>query len=154
MNYNRITIDPAKYDLQAVAQHEINEVLGTISNIGSANPRPVDLFRYDSAGNRTFTTAGDDAYFSINGTTQLARYNQDPGGDYGDFYSVFGGQVPQVQDAFATAGAIPNLNVELTILDVVGFDRITPQAVPEPGGAALVLTALLGCVVAVRRRRS
>lgn len=49
MNYDRITIDPNKYDLQAVTQHEVNEVMGIISNVGNTNPRPIDLFRYDLA---------------------------------------------------------------------------------------------------------
>lgn len=150
MNYDRITIDPLKYDLQAVAQHEINEVLGIISNVGKANPRPIDLYRYNSAGQRTFTTAGDDAYLSIDGTTKLARFNQEAGGDYGDFWSFYGGNVPQVQDAFSTPGATPDMNAELVMLDVVGWNRISN--VPEPNSlaiAGLIAGALFSC----RRRR-
>lgn len=58
-----------------------------------------DLFRYNAAGNRTFTTARDDAYLSIDGMTKLARFHQDAGGDYGDFWRAHGGNVRQVQDA-------------------------------------------------------
>ncbi len=152
MNLDRITTNPAKYDLKAVLQHEVDEVMGTISNVGSANPRPVDLFRYNAAGARTFTTAGDNAYFSINGTTQLARYNQSSGGDYGDWWSAFGGNTPQVQDAFSTPGASPNLGVEITLLDVIGWTRTSQNAVPEPGSLALVGIALLGLVA--RRRKA
>ena len=149
MNYDRIAIDPNKYDLQAVTQHEVNEVLGIISNIKNADPRPIDLFRYTAAGDRTFTTAGDDAYFSIDGTTQLARFNQDGGGDYGDFWSANGGNIPQVQDAFSTPGATPNMNAELVMLDVVGWNRIS--SVPEPSAAAVV--GLLSGILAIRRKR-
>lgn len=144
-NYTRSSIDPDKYDLQAVFSHELNEVLGTISNVGEANIRPIDLFRYDSAGNRTFTTVGDDAYFSIDGTTQLARFNQEAGNDYGDFWSVNGPHTPQVQDAASTPGATPDLGAEITMLDVVGWNVI-----PAPSTAALL--GLGGLVVARRRR--
>lgn len=153
MNLDRITINPNKYDLKAVTQHEVNEVMGTISNVSQTDPRPADLFRYDSAGSRSFTTGGDDAYFSINGTTLLARYNQNSGGDYGDWWSAFGGNTPQVQDAFSTPGATPNLGAEITLLDVIGWTRAVPTGnVPEPGTPALVGLALL--VLAARRRNA
>ncbi len=154
MNLDRITTDPFKYDLKAVLQHEVDEVMGSISNVGSSSkPRPVDLFRYTAAGARTFTTAGDDAYFSIDGINQLARYNQSGSGDYGDWWSVFGGQTPQVQDAFSTPGASPNLDVEVTLLDVIGWTRTVQQnTVPEPGSLALVLMGLLGFAASRRNK--
>jgi len=61
------------------------------------------------------------------------RQNKDVGGvinsapvyaDFGDWYSP-GGQTPQAQDAFATPGARPNLGVELTVLDVIGYHLIS-----------------------------
>ena len=151
MNYDRITIDPTKYDLKAVLQHEVDEVMGSISNVGRSNPRPVDLFRFDDFGNRSFTTSGDNAYFSINGTTLLSRYNQDSRGDYGDWYSAFGGNTPQVQDAFSTPGATPDLGVEITLLDVIGWTRAGTNPAPEPGSLALLGVALLG-FAACRKR--
>jgi hypothetical protein len=151
MNYDRIAIDPLKYDLQAVTQHEVNEVLGLISNNGQSDPRPIDLFRYDSSGARTFTTAGDDAYFSLDGTTKLARFNQSKDGDYGDFWSFAGGNIPQVQDAFSTPGATPNMNAELVMLDAVGWNRIV--AVPEPSGLA-ILGFFAASLSIIRSRRN
>ena len=131
MNLDRQTIDPNKYDLMAVVSHEIDEALGTGSGVGQANIEPVDLFRYTAGGLRTHTTSGDDAWFSINGgTTDLARYNQNASGDYGDWWST-GPHTPQVQDAFATQAATPNLGVELTVLDVVGFDYIVAALPPQ-----------------------
>lgn len=144
MNYTRSGIDPAKYDLQAVFSHELNEVLGTISNVGEANPRAADMYRYTAAGARTFTTAGDDAYFSLDGTTALARYNQTAGADYGDWWST-GPHAYQVQDAFGTPGAFADLGVEITALDAVGYTRV-----PAPGAAALL--GLGGLAIARRRR--
>jgi hypothetical protein len=131
MNLNRQTIDPSKYDLMSVVSHEIDEALGTGSGVGQANIEPVDLFRFTAGGLRTYTTSGDDAWFSINGgTTDLARYNQDPSGDYGDWWSS-GSHTPQVQDAFATPAVTPNLGVELTVLDVIGYDYIVAALPPR-----------------------
>jgi len=137
MNLTRPPGSLLKYDLMAVAEHEIDEVLGFGSRLptlpSNDEPFPEDLFRYDSSGNRNFTTNGDDAYFSLDGTNLLARFNQDSSGDYGDWWST-GSHTPQVQDAFATAGATPNLGVELTALDVIGYD-LAPTLAIIPAGA-------------------
>lgn len=149
MNFTRSSIDPNKYDLQGVAMHEINEVLGTTSYLpDNTSISPLDLFRYNAAGARTFTTSGDDAYFSIDGTTQLARFNQDASGDYGDFWSVNGGNPYQIQDAFSTPGVYANMGVETTMLDVVGYTL----AVPEPETYLMMLAGLGLVGFAVRRR--
>jgi PEP-CTERM motif-containing protein len=144
------------YSLLSVTEHEIDEVLG----LGSSLPTvpfgtifPEDLFRYDAAGNRSFTTNPTaKAFFSINGTTDLAQFdNQNDGGDFGDWQSnpLPPGVSPKVQDAFATPGATPSLGVELTALDVIGYDF---AAVPEPGTLALLGSSLFG-FAALRRRR-
>jgi hypothetical protein len=124
------------YNLVPVVQHEIDEVLGLGSSLPSvpqATIFPEDLFRYDQNGARTFTTMNTvRAFFSINATTDLAQFdNQNDGGDFGDWQSNPRpmGVPPKVQDAFATPGANPALSVELTALDVIGYDRI-PVAVP------------------------
>src|ERR1051326_688403 len=142
MNLTRSSIDPSKYDLLAVAEHEIDEVLGLGSglNLPPSVPfiRMEDLFRFTStAGTRTFTTSGDNAFFSIDGgVTDLARFNQNSGGDYGDWWSV-GAHTPQVQDAFGTPGTTPNMGVETTALDVIGYDLVT-LPVPEPATYGLM----------------
>jgi len=163
MNLTRQSIDPSKYDLHAVAQHEIDEVLGIQSALnGASNGGPTpsgavstfDLFRYDQNGNRSFSTASSaEAYFSINGgTTRLARFNQTAGGDFSDFYSP-GGPAPQVQDAFGTPGSTPNLGVELTALDILGYD-LTENPVPEPSTAAFLAMGILAGACWKRRRPS
>ncbi|MDF2435330.1 MAG: hypothetical protein JWP44_4961, partial [Mucilaginibacter sp.] len=111
-----------------------------------ADPAPEDLYRYDNTGVRNYTTAGDNAFFSIDGTTDLARFNNvNNGGDYGDWHT--GGVTPQVQDAFATPGAHPVLGVETQALDVIGYTRTAAiVATPEPssfvmlGAGALALS--------------
>lgn len=134
------------YSLKSVVQHEIDEVLGFFSTVGSGfDPAPQDLYRYTAAGARTYTTVGDDAYFSIDGTTDLARFNQDGQGDYGDFHD---GGTPQVQDAYGTQGSAPQLGVELIGLDAIGYDL---AAVPEPATISILAVAAGGLLL--RRRK-
>jgi hypothetical protein len=136
-----------QYSLQATLEHEINEVLGLGSDVStslSANPSVEDLFRYDASGARSYTTdTSKRAFFSLDGTTDLAEFNnQNFGADSGDWRSnpLLPGVQPQVQDAFGTPGAHPALGVELRALDAIGYDVV----VPEPGtvffsGAALLI---------------
>lgn len=149
----------AQYILQVVTEHEIDEVLG----LGSSLPRtpsetifPEDLFRYDASGNRSFTTNSlAKAFFSIDTTTDLAQFdNQNDGGDFGDWQSNLlpPGVAPKVQDAFATPGANPSLGVELTALDVVGYNVAATPAISEPGTLAMLATSLLGLGVLRRRK--
>ena len=138
MNLSRPPASPSKYDLMTVAEHEIDEILGLASALPDVTtPLPEDLFRYRSSGNRSFTASGDRALFSIDGTTFLARFNQNSSGDYGDWWTA-GAHTPQVQDAFLTAGATPDLGVELTALDVIGYD-LSPQLAMTRGGAGQVI---------------
>jgi hypothetical protein len=146
------------YSLRVVTQHEIDEVLG----LGSALPNPPqgtifpqDLFRYDGSGHRSFAQNSGAAYFSLDSTTRLAQFNNtNNGGDYGDWQSSPHppGVPPQVQDAFATPHATPTLGVELTALDVIGYDLST---VPEPSTLAIAgLGGALCLGYAVRRRQA
>ncbi len=133
-NLTRTSIDPNKYDLQDVAMHEMDEALGISSVLdevqnGQKIPtdaiNPEDFFRYSAGpnGQRDFTTSAKAAvYFSIDGgKTDLAQFNQDSSGDFNDWYSINGDQIPQVQDAFGVSGVISNYNVEPVVLDVLGY---------------------------------
>ncbi len=159
----------AVYSLLAVTEHEIDEILGLGSTLGLAIggftcgssptvgpcsnvPSPEDLFRYTSAGARSFTTSNASAYFSINGTTDLAQYNNQSGGaDYGDWQSnpLPSGVNPQVQDAFGSAYATPTLGPnEILALNLIGYDLIPA---PEPGTAAVLAVGMAG-LLRLRRR--
>jgi hypothetical protein len=142
MNLSSTLTDSTNYSLFATVSHEMDEALGFGSLLNGAvngDPAPTgpvlpeDLFRYDQSGNRSLTTSlNATAYFSLDGSNNLAQFNQYDGGDFGDWYSYYGGNTPHVQDAFATPGANPVLNVELRGLDVIGFTRVLPTTAVAP----------------------
>jgi hypothetical protein len=137
-----------KYDLYAVACHEVDEALGTGSGIGGGTPAIADIFRYTAAGGRTFSTnTGIHTFFSIDGTTQIVEYNQfgRTVGDWGDWKL----NVPaQVQDFQGTPGVVISPLNELRLLDVAGYDR---SPVPEPATIALMG---IGFAAMIRRRKN
>ncbi len=138
--------NPTKVDLFAVTCHELDEALGTVSGADGNTRLTADLFRFDGAGARSFTgSTSAHAYFSIDGTTLLDEYNQNSannGGDIGDWIK----HTPnQVQDWQGTAGSIADPNVELRLLDVVGYNRATP----EP---ATIAALGLGAAMLIKRR--
>ena len=79
------------YNLIPVVEHEMDEVLGLGSSLPSVPTDtifPQDLYRYSAVNTRSFTTANSLAFFSINGTTSFAQFdNQNDGGDFGDWQS-------------------------------------------------------------------
>jgi hypothetical protein len=145
MNLTRPPADPSKYDLISTSEHEMDEVLGFDSTLNDNYPGgpigPMDLFRYmtNSTGlTRTWTQSGDNAYFSVDGTNLWARFNQDSGGDFHDWWSETGlwappgiTPYPQVQDAYAYPDTTPNLGSnELSGLDVIGYTLAVPPLAP------------------------
>jgi hypothetical protein len=155
MNLTRPPANPNHYDLIAVVEHEMDEVLGFDSTLPDNYPAgpigPMDLFRYttNSTGlTRTWTTSGDNAYFSVDGTNLWARFNQNSGGDYHDWWSDGGLWAPpgitphpQVQDAFAYPDTTPNLGAnELAGLDVIGYTLPPVLRIAASGGNTFTLS--------------
>jgi Hint domain len=127
------TTTPAagEYYFIGVAEHEISEVMGRMSDIGSSpNTYSVmDLFRYSAPGVRDLTAgsshSNSTAYFSINGgETNLGTWNNIPRlGDTGDWKSPDG---PTPNDAFNAASSPGVINAlstnDVTLMNVLGYD--------------------------------
>ncbi len=118
-------------DFFAAAVHEISEVMGRVLGVGiltSDGPGyfPLDLFHY-SAPNTPLFVGSTPGYFSIDGgVTDLADFNTDPSGDYGDWAKSVGADSFA---AFATTGVVnPVTAADLTALDVIGWDRAPGKA--------------------------
>ncbi|MGH9486250.1 MAG: NF038122 family metalloprotease [Terriglobales bacterium] len=160
------------YDLETAAEHEIDEVLGLASGAGGdlyhGDALPEDLFRYNGSGQLSYYANGGAgntgaAYFSLDGTTDLAQFdNQNDGGDWGDWQSnpLPDGVTPKVQDAFLTpcpyvaspACVGPRLNLnspEVVALDAIGYNL---QPTPEPATFWLLGGGLLLLGIAWKKR--
>jgi len=161
ITYTGTSGSPSTYSLETVVMHEINEVLGlgsALPGYGTSNglnaPRPEDLYRYAANGARSFSTsATGSVYFSLNGTTDLAQFNNtNNGGDYGDWASnpLPSGVSPQVQDAFITGGQ----NITLGSNEFAALQGIGYVQVPDAAPIALMALGCSAMMLLARRRRA
>jgi len=147
---------PGKFDFIGVAEHEISEVMGRISFLGTNAGNgptydPNDLYRFTN-GNRNFTLNQSDppgVYFSIDGgkTNLVNFYSQ--GIDNDDYR---GDNPTDPFNQFASQGQGHALNsVDFTNLDALGYNAI---ASPEPSSLALAAVSLAcGAVICCLRRQ-
>ncbi|HEV2363671.1 MAG TPA: NF038122 family metalloprotease [Caulobacteraceae bacterium] len=168
--FTKASMGPGLYDFRAVAAHEIEEVLGRMSALGSGGTSyamPFDLFRYSSYLHPSFgyDTA---AYFSINrGATNLGAFDYSGGGDRGDW----GSASLDVQDALLSSGKVMSIGAaDFTALDALGWDAaVNPggfsattlrsgvegfSATPEPATWAISICGIALTGAALRRRRA
>jgi hypothetical protein len=167
-------INAGAYDFEAVAAHEMAEILGRISGIASATPTyrtAYDLFRDKAPGVISYGY-NDAAYFSIDGgVTDLKNFNNSSsGGDRGDWQTL--STVLDVSNAFISTGRRYNISaVDLTSLDVLGwggsnlgdtavgspnstaFALVNPDAAPEPAQWLLMIAGFGLTGATLRRRR-
>lgn len=164
LNTGLTDVSGGPFSLLSTTEHEIDEVLGTGSALGSIlpDPLPEDLYRYQCGSNgiRSYTLDPNaQACFSVNGRTDLAQFNQNPLGDFGDWQSspLPPGVQPQVQDAFATPFVSPSLTPNSPA--VVALEAMGYNPVPEPGSMLFLGTGLLALALVawreagLRRRR-
>ena len=117
-------VTAGQYDFSGVVLHELTEVMGRQtmngqSFSGTTAYEPLDLFRYSAPGVHTFsgTKAG---YFSADGgTTHLANFSTNAGGDFGDWAST----TIDAMNAFGSPGMIePMTSADITAMDVLGWN--------------------------------
>ena len=152
-------ITAGTYDFQALAAHEISEVLGRITGLDTRRPTyatPLDALRYSAPGQPSFSY-GAPAYFSIDGgRTNLGAFNVAGGGDRSDWSGISG----DAQNAYLRTGVgYALMSSDLKLLDVLGWGAVTPlpagtiaaiavtapgaaMGVPEPGTWGLMLAGL------------
>jgi autotransporter passenger strand-loop-strand repeat protein len=130
------------YDFIGSAMHEITEVMGRDSLLGTGYHYAhgfsiMDMFRYSAPGVRELAPGlvHSTGYFSIdNGVTNLGNWNNHVAtGDLGDWGSGFGaggGPGPNGNDSFNNESDPNVLNrlseSDLTLMNVIGWDTAAP----------------------------
>jgi hypothetical protein len=162
-------ISSGAFDFVGIAIHEIGHVLGFISGVdildgNSTSPNffndndftyvsPLDLFRYSAASSTQgvidWTASTSSKYFSLDGgLTSSAGFSS--GGNFGD-----GQQASHWKDNLGLGimdpTAAPGEHVAAGPNDLIAFDVIGWDLVPEPSSALLGMIGGLFCLT--RRRR-
>jgi hypothetical protein len=147
-----------EYYFIGVAEHEISEVMGRFSDIGTGDYSVLDLFRYSAPGTPDLANSNNDggttAYFSIDGgTTNLGTWNNvAQNGDLGDWTS---GPAPGGHDAFNASGSPGVINTlslnDITLMNVLGYDTTAcfmPRTmIRTPNGEVMVETLKRGDLI-------
>jgi hypothetical protein len=116
-----------KYDFIGVFEHEITEVMGRISMLGSGSYSLMDLFRYSAPGQLSLSAA-QPGYFSIDGgQTNLDNFNASSGGDLGDWAASAGNDAFL---AFSKSGVMNAFSAaDVTLMKTLGYGSSPPPAV-------------------------
>ncbi len=148
----------SQYDFYTTVEHETDEIIGTAScafGCGGSDIAPVDLFRYQSNGARSFgagnnssctSASAGNACFSIDGVHMLQHYyNINDGYDAGDW--VPNCSTPLVQGAVCPGVANVNISptAEILVLDAIGYSL--SGTVPAPVTTTNQVTSTSGGIV-------
>jgi hypothetical protein len=121
-------IGSGQYDFYGVVAHEMTEVMGrelnaTGNNVATgAGYHPLDLFKYASATNHSFTGT-QFGYFSVNnGFIDLnPNFNTNPNGDFGDWAAS---EAADSFLAFSNSSVVNAITTaDLAVMDAIGFTR-------------------------------
>ena len=178
--FTQSSVGSGQFDLIGGLEHEMDEVLGGGgggSNLnaladGACNPGsmlaffcgqygPLDLYRYGAPGVPSFSDVNfgtSISYLSVDGgVTNIVAFNQNTGGDLGDFYPNCGnggGTGELIQNAFNCSGgpdeAYTTSSPEFAMEESIGWDSGV-SATPEPGTLGLFGASLVSLVFLRRR---
>jgi hypothetical protein len=170
-------VGTSDFDAIGGLEHELDEVLGgggagsTLNSIADScvtapsgffcnKVGPLDLYRYSADGTPSFSTSGSaTSYLSIDGgLSPVVSFNQNSGGDYGDFAPSGAGPGQLIQNAFNTTGqdeAYTSSSPEFEMLESIGWDpSAAAAATPEPGTSALLGLGSAILALAYKRRKT
>ena len=126
------------FDFIGVTEHEFAELMGRTQQSNAFGYDILDTMRFTAPGTRNVDLSGvSGVYFSFNnGNSNLAGYNAGAG-DKQDFD---GGVATDPFNASTGTNQAHALNeVDKELLDVIGYDRTTVSAAPEPSTFLLAL---------------
>jgi PEP-CTERM motif len=155
--FNHLNPVAGEYDLVGIMLHEISEVMGRLGISGGAignfpnSYSLIDDFSYTGPGAKGLGNGGGNDFSIDNGTTLLKLYNNaaSNGLDSRDWAPGTNDAFNQFSDSGVTNGFSAT---DARLLDVLGYDLVQQQSVPEPGSLALVGIGLAGALWSRRRK--
>jgi hypothetical protein len=155
--FNHLSPVAGSYDLVGIMLHEISEVMGRLGISGgtigafSNSYSLIDDFSYTGPGAKGLGNGGGNNFSIDNGTSLLKLFN-DAAANGLDSRDWAGG-TNDAFNQFSDSGVTNSFSAtDARLLDVLGYDLVQQQSVPEPGSLALVSIGLAGALWGRRRK--